>query len=110
MVLDIERLAEIFDDDRPAIVDLLREASASLHEALAELRAAAAANDVATVRRAAHAMRGTAANVGAKALAAQIGAYETSARDGLLPTDGVVPLEAELGAFDEALEAFARGE
>jgi HPt (histidine-containing phosphotransfer) domain-containing protein len=74
---------------------------------LAELRAAASRNDVEAIRRAAHAVKGTSATLGAKRLADECAELERMARSGDVPdaTARVAAVEASYHGAKAALEA-----
>jgi HPt (histidine-containing phosphotransfer) domain-containing protein len=73
------------------------------------VRSAAAAGDFDALQRAAHAVKGTCANLGARPAAEAALALETAARDGDATATGelVEELEAALRVLEDALKASA---
>jgi HPt (histidine-containing phosphotransfer) domain-containing protein len=78
--LEISRLEEIFEDDTAGIADLLEAAmeTGALHQNA--LRDGIAHRDLDEVMRAAHAIKGSAANIGGNDVAAVAGRIEAAAR------------------------------
>lgn len=104
--LRLERLREIFDDDREAIVDVLRECSRYVRGGVEELRRAREAGDATGVRRAAHGIKGSCSNVGAIACERAAKAIESAARDGNVPAD-LEPLRILVDGLDAAIARYA---
>jgi HPt (histidine-containing phosphotransfer) domain-containing protein len=78
--LEISRLEEIFEDDTSGIADLLEAAMETGASHQTALRTAIANRDLDAVMRSAHAIKGSAANVGGKDVAAVAGRIEAAAR------------------------------
>jgi HPt (histidine-containing phosphotransfer) domain-containing protein len=64
-VLNLERLEEAYDDDRPAIATLLGLARETELRYITALRDGMAREDLHAVARAAHSIKGSASNIGA---------------------------------------------
>lgn len=103
--LRLERLREIFDDDHEAIAEVLAECSTYVRRAIGELALAVEAGDVAGARAAAHAIKGSCANVGATACERAALAVESAARAGVLPGD-IASLRTLVDAFDVAIATY----
>ena len=90
-VLDLQRLKELHDLD--ASLELAREVVALFLAAgpghIAAILEAHGARDAGRLSTAAHALKGSASNVGAAALSALSGALETQAGDGVFAPDGL---------------------
>lgn len=78
--LEISRLEEIFEDDTAGIADLLEAAMETGTSHRAALRAGIAHRDLDEVMRAAHAIKGSSANIGGNDVAAVAGRIEAAAR------------------------------
>jgi HPt (histidine-containing phosphotransfer) domain-containing protein len=101
--LEISRLEEIFEDDTAGIADLLEAAMQTGAGHQAALRDGLAARNLETVMRAAHAIKGSSANIGGNEVAAVAARIEGAARAGTW--DGIEPDIAELDAAYERLRA-----
>ena len=98
-ILEISRLEEIFEDDTAGIADLLEAAMGTGEGNQVTLRDALARRSLDEVMRAAHAIKGSTANIGGNEVAAIAGRIETAAR--AQTWDGIEPAALEL---DEAYE------
>jgi HPt (histidine-containing phosphotransfer) domain-containing protein len=105
-ILEISRLEEVFEDDTAGIADLLEAAmgtgatnQATLHDALARR----ALDDV---MRAAHAIKGSTANIGGNEVAAAAAIIENAAR--AQTWDGIEPAAIELDLAYERLREAVR--
>ena len=107
-ILALARLREIFDDDREAIVEILRECSTYLRGSLDELTISVSSVDRAGVLRAAHAIKGSCANVGALACERAAARLESDVRGGSVPED-VSPLRRCIDDLEVAIERYAEG-
>lgn len=65
VTLDLERLTEIYEDDREGMLEILQLAVENAYSHLKLVDAAVEAHDAAELRGAAHAIRGACLNVGA---------------------------------------------
>jgi HPt (histidine-containing phosphotransfer) domain-containing protein len=110
-ILEISRLEEVFEDDTTAIADLLEAAmgtgatnQASLHDALTR-------HALGDVMRAAHAIKGSTANIGGNEVAAVAALIENAARaqtwDGIEPA--VIELDLAYERLREAVRAYRAG-
>jgi HPt (histidine-containing phosphotransfer) domain-containing protein len=97
--LEISRLEEIFEDDTAGIADLLEAAMGTGATNQATLRDALARRALDDVMRAAHAIKGSTANIGGNEVAEVAGRIEAAAR--AQTWDGIEPAAIEL---DEAYE------
>jgi HPt (histidine-containing phosphotransfer) domain-containing protein len=105
-ILEISRLQEIFEDDTAGIVELLESAMKTGAGYQATLRSAVAANVLDDVMRAAHAIKGSASNVGGNEVAAVAGRIENAAR--AQTWDGIADDAVELDrAYDRLRDAIA---
>ncbi|MFI7599991.1 Hpt domain-containing protein [Actinoplanes sp. NPDC049681] len=86
---------------------LLRSYVAKTPPALERLAAAMAAGDVAEVQDLAHALKGSAANIGAAVLTGLFAGLEDAARDGRLP-DSRVTLDRIQDAYERVAPVCAR--
>jgi len=100
---DLRALREGSRDGGAAIDELLRLFVSEGEEWLAELRAAASRGDPAAVARAAHALAGTGASVGASRLVAASRALEQEARGGTV--QGRAAIDGIAQSFSEARAA-----
>ncbi len=107
--LDTSRLSDIFEDDRPAIVEVLHECSAYVRKAVGELEAAVRAGDVFAVSRAAHSIKGSCANVGALAFEREARAVEADARAGTIRADAATTFATLIERLDLAIARYAGG-
>jgi HPt (histidine-containing phosphotransfer) domain-containing protein len=80
LILEISRLAEIFEDDTAGIVELLEAAMKTGAGYQASLRSAIEHKALDDVMRAAHAIKGSAANVGGNQVAEVAARIENAAR------------------------------
>ncbi len=78
--LEISRLEEIFEDDTDGIADLLDAAMQTGAGHQAALREGIASRTLDDVMRAAHAIKGSSANIGGNEVAAIAGRIEAAAR------------------------------
>ena len=107
-VLEISRLVEIFEDDTAGIADLLEAAmrTGAGHQEL--LRTAIGSGAIDEVMRAAHAIKGSAANIGGNEVAAVAARIEDKARaqrwDGV--PDDADELDAAYERLREAVRAY----
>jgi two-component system sensor histidine kinase/response regulator len=113
--LDPDRIAELLrlqTAARPTFVrDLVARFLADAARLLATLRSAAAEADVERLREAAHALKGSSRNLGAKAVSALCEALERNAADGRLDgaTELVSKVGEELASAQRELERLASG-
>jgi HPt (histidine-containing phosphotransfer) domain-containing protein len=105
-VLEISRLEEIFEDDAAGIADLLEAAMGTGAANQAALRDAIARHELDDVMRAAHAIKGSTANIGGNEVAAVAGRIETAAR--AKTWDGIEPAAIELDQAYERLREAVR--
>jgi len=98
-ILEISRLEEIFEDDSAGIADLLEAAMGTGATNQATLRDALARHELDAVMKAAHAIKGSTANIGGNEVAAVAARIEDAAR--AHTWDGIEPAAIEL---DEAYE------
>jgi len=98
-VLEISRLEEIFEDDTAGIADLLEAAMGTGANNQASLRDAISRHALDDVMRAAHAIKGSTANIGGNEVSAVAARIENAAR--AQTWDGIEPAAIEL---DEAYE------
>ncbi len=101
--LEISRLEEIFEDDTAGIADLLDAAMNTGATHQAALREGIEQNDLDGVMRAAHAIKGSSANIGGNEVAAVAARIETAARAGTW--DGVAVNADELDVAYERLRS-----
>ena len=97
--LEISRLQEIFEDDTVGIADLLDAAMDTGAGHQAALRDGIGRSDLESVMRAAHAIKGSSANVGGNEVAEVAGRIEAAAR--AHTWDGIA---ADADALDAAYE------
>jgi len=105
-ILEISRLEEIFEDDTAGIADLLEAAMGTGATNQATLRDALARRALDDVMRAAHAIKGSTANIGGNEVAAVAGRIETAAR--AQTWDGIEPAAIELDQAYERLREAVR--
>ncbi len=98
-ILEISRLEEIFEDDSAGIADLLESAMGTGATNQATLRDALGRHALEDVMKAAHAIKGSTANIGGNEVAAVAARIEDAAR--AQTWDGIEPAAIEL---DEAYE------
>ncbi len=79
-VLNLERLEEAYDDDRPAIASLLGLARETESRYITALREGMARADLRAVARAAHSIKGSASNIGATGVSRIAADIEEQAR------------------------------
>jgi hypothetical protein len=112
-LLDASRLAELLDLDPGDPAMLLRfigRFGASARHTAAELRERRAAGAAYDVGRLAHALKGSAANLGAHRLSARCDEIELLVEERVLASDALIASVAEeVEAATGALEAFAEG-
>lgn len=103
----VNELRMVMGEGFTALVDAFE---ADSHRRLGSLRAALASADRDGAREAAHSLKGSSLNVGARALASVALAAEQAARDGRLEEVAalLVDIEAALAAVLPALRAAAR--
>jgi len=108
-VLDVTILLETFDDDRASVAELLDEARRFARSSRLEIDGAAAAGDAAAVVRAAHDLKGTAANVGAHEVASASSTCEfaAKARDLAAVRAALAGLDAAIERMSAVVDAFA---
>ncbi len=94
-VLNLGRLEEAYDDDRPAIANLLGLARDTESRYIKALREGMARDDIGAVARAAHSIKGSASNIGAARVSGIAADIEDQARLGRW--DGIA-------AFADALD------
>ena len=104
--LEISRLEEIFEDDTTGIADLLEAAMGTGANNQASLRDAIACRALDDVMRAAHAIKGSTANIGGNEVAAIAARIETAAR--AQTWDGIEPAAIELDQAYERLREAVR--
>jgi len=103
-ILEISRLVEIFEDDTAGIVELLESAMKTGAGYQATLRSALQQNALEEVMRAAHAIKGSASNVGGNEVADVAARIENAAR--AQTWDGIAEDTNELDrAYDRLREA-----
>lgn len=107
-ILEISRLVEIFEDDTAGIVELLESAmktGAGYQEAL---RTGLAQQELDDVMRAAHAIKGSASNVGGNEVAEVAARIENAARaatwNGI--ADDALALDRAYDRLREAIQAY----
>jgi len=83
-ILDITNLEEAFEDDVAGIAELLEMAMETGRKHRASLAAALAANDAAALAKAAHGIKGSAGNIGAKVVYSLATELDARARTGNL--------------------------
>jgi HPt (histidine-containing phosphotransfer) domain-containing protein len=93
-VLNLARLQEAYDDDKPAIANLLGLARDTELRYINALRAGMAGDDIAAVARAAHSIKGSASNIGAGRVSGIAANIEDQARRGLW--EGIAAFADEL--------------
>ena len=93
-VLNLERLEEAYDDDRPAIANLLGLARETESRYIRALREGIAQTDIQAVARAAHSIKGSASNIGATRVSRIAADIEDRAR--LERWDGIAAFADEL--------------
>ncbi len=110
-VLEISRLEEIFEDDTAGIADLLEAAMRTGVNNLATLHDAISRRALEDVMRAAHAIKGSSANIGGNEVAAAAAIIENAARaqtwDGIEPA--VLELDRAYERLREAVRAYRAG-
>ncbi len=108
-ILDLERLREIYEDDREGIRDLLDLAIQTTQTHLDAVSAAIESHDAPGIRYAAHAIKGASSNVGAGEMARLAAALEHAAsasRWDAIPAalaalrEGFARLEASIAGFN----------
>ena len=105
-ILEISRLEEIFEDDTAGVADLLEAAMGTGAAHQAALRGAIARAVLPEVMRAAHAIKGSTANIGGNEVAAVAGRIESAARADTW--DGIATDADELDRAYERLRAAVR--
>jgi HPt (histidine-containing phosphotransfer) domain-containing protein len=107
-ILEISRLQEIFEDDTAGIVELLESAMRTGAGYQATLRSAVEGRALEEVMRAAHAIKGSAANVGGNEVAVVAARIEDAARadvwDGI--AEDTVELDLAYERLREAVEEY----
>jgi len=111
-ILDITNLEEAFEDDTAGIAELLEMALETGRRLMGELRDAIATGNAPNAARAAHSIKGSAANIGAMAPSALAAALEQRARAGDLEgaadactaiETAYAPVAAEISAYRAAV-------
>jgi HPt (histidine-containing phosphotransfer) domain-containing protein len=107
-VLDAERLTmlrELDPGDGTLLRSLAEEYTADAYAQVALMRTALADQDVHTLERAAHSLKGASANLGASALAERCLSLEVMGREGTIDgaDDIVASVAADLAGVEEAL-------
>ena len=105
-ILEISRLEEIFEDDRAGIVDLLEAAMRTGETYQQALRDGLRRQDLNDVMRAAHAIKGSSANVGGNEVADVSARIENAARAGTW--DGIAADADELDRAYDRLRGAVR--
>ena len=109
-VLDLSRLVDLEDlqapDGSSLATAIVQSFLANSPRQLRELSQVAGAGDLEGLRRAAHALRGSAATLGADRVAALCRQVELSAADGVLSEQALVALQTELEHAHQALSAY----
>jgi HPt (histidine-containing phosphotransfer) domain-containing protein len=105
-VLGISRLEVIFEDDTAGIADLLEAAMGTGANNQATLRDAVARRALDDVMKAAHAIKGSTANIGGNEVAEVAARIENAAR--AQTWDGIEPATIELDEACERLRAAVR--
>lgn len=105
-ILEISRLEEIFEDDTAGIADLLDAAMGTGATNQATLRDALGRRSLNDVMRAAHAIKGSTANIGGNEVAAAAARIENAARANTW--DGIEPAAIELDQAYERLREAVR--
>lgn len=107
-ILEISRLQEIFEDDTAGIVELLESAMMTGAGYQETLQAALGRQALEEVMRAAHAIKGSAANVGGNEVAEVAARIENAARaatwEGI--ADDAIALERAYERLREAVRAY----
>lgn len=98
-ILEISRLAEIFEDDTAGIADLLEAAMGTGATYQASLRDALTRAELGDVMKAAHAIKGSSANIGGNEVAEVAARIEDASRASTW--DGIAE---NVSALDEAYE------
>ena len=110
-VLEISRLEEIFEDDTAGIADLLDAAMGTGANNQATLHEAMSRHALEDVMRAAHAIKGSTANIGGNEVAAAAAIIEDAARaqtwDGIEPA--LIELDQAYERLREAVRAYRAG-
>lgn len=105
-ILQISRLEEVFEDDAVGIAELLEAAMRTGTSNQVTLRDALSRHALDDVMRAAHAIKGSTANIGGSEVAAVAARIEDAAR--AQTWDGIEPAAAELDLAYERLRAAVR--
>jgi CheY-like chemotaxis protein len=108
--MDMTRLAEMFGDDRPAIVDLLGAFRDSLQQLRERIQHEVSSHGT-NVKSLAHEMKGMASNMGATRLATLAAQVESAAlRDDWASVEnGAHSLEGEIALVDAFVEDYIKG-
>jgi HPt (histidine-containing phosphotransfer) domain-containing protein len=106
--LNLSRLTDLLGDDREAIAEIFDLAVGTCRNALETLRGAARRSAPGEIERAAHAMKGAAANVGAEGLSAAAARLEEQARRRrIVDLDtSVQAIGDEFARFEAAVRAY----
>ena len=99
-----ERLREITGGDDAFLADLIDTYLEDGAQQVADLRSAAASNDIAAMVRPAHTLKSASDSIGARLLADRCRALEAAARDGAV-ADPVSQAQGVATAFDAASAA-----
>lgn len=107
-ILDLARLEEAFEDDTAGIAELLDLALETGAKHTRALEAALAAGDAESMRRAAHAIKGSSGNIGANTVMHLADELEQRARVGDLSgaRERVDAIGAEYARVAEAVRAY----
>jgi HPt (histidine-containing phosphotransfer) domain-containing protein len=107
-ILDLARLEEAFEDDTAGIAELLDMALETGAKHTRALEDAVATGDAESMRRAAHAIKGSSGNIGANTVMHLADELEQRARAGDLSgaRERVDAIEAEYARVAEAVRAY----
>jgi HPt (histidine-containing phosphotransfer) domain-containing protein len=107
-VLDITRLEEAFEDDVAGIADLLDMAMETGRKHRRALAEGLAANDAATVARAAHGIKGSAGNIGANVVYGLATELDRRARTGDLDgaREAIAAIDAAYDRVGDEVRAY----
>ncbi|NBW81421.1 Hpt domain-containing protein [bacterium] len=101
----LEVLEDLSEPNESIVDELTRIFKSSVPGLLADLSAAVSANDRESIRRIAHRLKGSAANIGAKRMAAGCSMLELSAKNSSEPitTECFASIEEHFKASEQAL-------
>lgn len=101
------RLLDIFNNDRPAVVDILSEAATSIREMIDGLSNEVSSGDKQAVARLLHTLTGVCANIGANRLSAVSGDLLVyMRRNRTFPSDLVARLRSAHDRFTSGLQEY----